>query len=81
MFKTIEHVETVDNTKSTTGIEIIISFEQDELNNETEGRWRVTQERILSDDELAHDKNRGLNQEITKISRQNYIHVRLTAHT
>lgn len=76
MFKTIEHIETVDNTKSTTGIEIIISFEQDELNNETEGRWRVTQERILSDDEL----NRGLNQEITKISRQNYIHVRLTAH-
>lgn len=80
MFKTIEHIETVDNTKSTTGIEIIISFEQDELNNETEGRWRVTQEKFLSDDELTHDKNHGLNQEITKISRRNYIHVRLTAH-
>ncbi len=34
MFKTIEHIETVDNTKSTTGIEIIIMLEEDQ-------RWRV----------------------------------------
>ena len=61
MFKTIEHIETADNTKSATGVEIIISFEQDESTDETKGRWRVTQERILSDDELTHDKNRGLN--------------------
>lgn len=43
------------------GIENIISFEQDETNGETEGNWQITQERILSDDELTHDKNRGLN--------------------
>lgn len=61
MFKTIEHIETVDNTKSAAGIEIIISFEQDASNDETDGSWRVTQERILSDDELTHDNNRGLN--------------------
>ena len=56
MFETL-----ADITKSATGVEIIISFEQDELDNETEGSWRVTQERILSDDELTHDKNHGLN--------------------
>jgi len=61
IFKTIEHIETTDNTKSATGIEIIISFEQDESDSEIAGNWRVTQERILSDDELTHDKNRGLN--------------------
>ena len=59
MFKTIEHIETVDNTKSATGIEIIISLEKDE-SDETGDHWRVTQERILSSDELAHDKNHGL---------------------
>lgn len=59
MFKTIEHIKTVDNTKSATGIKIIISFEQNEA--DAEGKWRVTQERFLSEDELTHDKNRGLN--------------------
>ena len=57
MYKTIEHIETIDNKKSATGIKIIISFERDE----TEGSWRVSQEKILSDDELTHDKNRSLN--------------------
>jgi len=59
--KLIKHIETVDNTKSATDIKIIISFEQDEPNNETAGCWRITQEKILSGEELTHDKNRDLN--------------------
>lgn len=54
MFKTIEHIETTDNIKRATGIEVIIKLEED-------NQWRVSQERILSNDELANDKNHGLN--------------------
>ena len=49
MFKTIEHIEIIENTKSATGIEIIISFETENFRYQ----WRVTQERILSDDEVS----------------------------
>lgn len=66
MFKTIEHIETIDNTKSATGIKIIITLESDhesdhESDDNANKQWRVTQERILSDDELEHDKKHGLN--------------------
>lgn len=54
MFKTIEHIETTDNIKRATGIEVIIKLEEG-------NQWRVSQERILSNDELANDKNHGLN--------------------
>ena len=57
MFKTIEHIETVENKKSATGVEIITNFEQDNSEDKSKGCWRVTQERILSDDELTHDKS------------------------
>lgn len=50
MFKTIEHIETKDNTKNTTNVLIAITREDD-------GKWRATQERILPTDELAQDKN------------------------
>ena len=49
MFKTIENIETIENTKSATGIEIIISLETENFGHQ----WRVTQERILSDDEVS----------------------------
>ena len=49
MFKTIEHIETTDNTKSATGIEITISLETENFGHQ----WRVTQERLLSDDEVG----------------------------
>lgn len=57
MFKTIEHIETTDNTKIATGIEIIISLETD---NNFGHQWRVSQERFLSNDKVEHDKNHGL---------------------
>jgi len=53
MFKTVEIIETTGNNINSSGIEVIIEKEAD-------GIWRVTQERILSDEELAHDRTRGL---------------------
>lgn len=52
MFKSIETVVAGDDTASTSGIEFIISKEAD-------GQWRVTQERVLPDDELENDIRRG----------------------
>lgn len=52
MFKSIETVVAADGTASTSGIEFIISKEDD-------GQWRVTQERVLPDDELENDIRRG----------------------
>lgn len=48
MFKIIENIETIENTKSATGIEITISLETENFGYQ----WRVIQERILSDDEV-----------------------------
>lgn len=48
MFKTLETVEAHDGTCNCNGIEIIIQKEDD-------GKWRVLQERILPEDEAAHD--------------------------
>jgi hypothetical protein len=53
MFKSIETVEGSDGSLNTNGIEFIISKESD-------GNWRVTQERILPEDELDNDKRRGV---------------------
>lgn len=52
MFKSIETVEGSDGSTNTNGIEFIIQKEAD-------GQWRVSQERILPDDELENDKRRG----------------------
>ena len=52
MFKSIETVEGSDGEKNSSGIEFIIQKEED-------GQWRVTQERILPDDELENDQRRG----------------------
>jgi hypothetical protein len=52
MFKSIETVVGSDDTTSTSGIEFIISKEADDL-------WRVTQERVLPEDELENDIRRG----------------------
>ncbi|MCK4865639.1 MAG: nuclear transport factor 2 family protein [Gammaproteobacteria bacterium] len=54
MFKTIEHIETKDKTQNATDVVIVITREDD-------GKWRVTQERILPTDELAQNKNYSLN--------------------
>jgi hypothetical protein len=52
MFKSIETVEGSDGEKNSSGIEFIIQKEDD-------GQWRVTQERILPEDELENDQRRG----------------------
>ncbi len=52
MFKSIETVEGSDGEKNSNGIEFIIQKEDD-------GQWRVSQERILPDDELENDLRRG----------------------
>lgn len=52
MFKSIETVIGADGATSSSGIEFIISKEDD-------GQWRVTQERVLPDDELDNDIRRG----------------------
>ena len=52
MFKSIETIEGSDGAKNSNGIEFIISKEPDD-------NWRVTQERILPEDELDNDKRRG----------------------
>ena len=48
MFKTVETVEANDGTVQAHGVEII-------LEKETDGKWRVVQERILSREEAEHD--------------------------
>jgi len=48
MFKTIETVKGSDGTENQMGIEIVIEQEND-------GQWRITQERILSPEETQHD--------------------------
>ncbi|MCK5002195.1 MAG: hypothetical protein KAJ92_03980 [Gammaproteobacteria bacterium] len=52
MFKSIETVEGSDGEMNSSGIEFIIQKEDD-------GQWRVTQERILPEDELENDQRRG----------------------
>ncbi len=49
MFKTYETVEAVDGTINAQGVEMLIE-------KETDGVWRLLQERVLSDDETRHDK-------------------------
>ena len=52
MFKSVETVEASDGTVNTNGIEFIIQQEAD-------GVWRVSQERVLPEDELENDMRRG----------------------
>ena len=52
MFKSVETVEGSDGSSNTSGIEFIIQKEAD-------GQWRVSQERVLPEDELESDKRRG----------------------
>jgi len=52
MFKSMETVEGSDGTVNTSGIEFIIQKEDD-------GVWRVSQERVLPEDELESDIRRG----------------------
>ena len=52
MFKTIETIEATDGTVNTMAVEIVID-------KETDGKWRVTQERVLSPEETALDQDRG----------------------
>ena len=53
MFKSIETVEGSDGEIHSNGIEFIIQKEDD-------GQWRVSQERILPEDELENDQRRGV---------------------
>ena len=48
MFKTIETVEASDGTINAQGVEIV-------LEKETDGKWRVAQELILTREEAEHD--------------------------
>jgi hypothetical protein len=48
MFKSLGTVEGADGTVNSSGIEFIIQKEED-------GVWRVSQERVLPDDELEND--------------------------
>ena len=48
MFKTFESVEATDGTINAQGIEVL-------LEKEADGVWRLVQERVLPDDETAHD--------------------------
>ncbi len=48
MFKTIETVEAKDNSLHAHGVEII-------LEKESDGKWRVVQERLLPREEAEHD--------------------------
>jgi hypothetical protein len=52
MFKSIETVQGIDGSTNINGVEFIIQKEED-------GQWRVSQERILPEDELENDKRRG----------------------
>lgn len=49
MFKTFETVEATDDTINAQGVEILLEKEADD-------KWRMVQERILPDDESAHDQ-------------------------
>ena len=49
MFKTYETVEATDGTVNANGVEII-------LEKETDGVWRVVQERLLPPEEVAFDR-------------------------
>ncbi len=49
MFKTLETVEGTDGSLNVNGVEIVIRKEED-------GKWRVTQERILASDEMEFDR-------------------------
>ena len=53
MFKSIETVEGSDDSINSHGIEFIITKEED-------GNWRVSQERLLPEDELESDRRRGV---------------------
>jgi len=48
MFKTFETVQSTDGTTNAQGIEIL-------LEKESDGQWRLVQERILPTDEAEHD--------------------------
>lgn len=48
MFKTFETVEANDGTINAQGVEMLLEKEDD-------GEWRLVQERILPEDEAAHD--------------------------
>jgi hypothetical protein len=52
MFKSVETVEGSDGSINSNGIEFIITKEKDD-------NWRVSQERILPEDELESDRRRG----------------------
>ena len=49
MFKTVETIKTNEGKSHENGLEIVIEKEDD-------GKWRVRQERILSPEEIEHDK-------------------------
>ena len=48
MFKTIEKITSNDDITRSHGVEILLTIEEDDV-------WRVTQERVLKDDESRHD--------------------------
>lgn len=48
MFKTIETLDTRDGKRIENGIEVV-------LEKESDGKWRLIQERILTVDEVKHD--------------------------
>ena len=52
MFESLETVEDADTTVNSNRIEFIIQKEEG-------GVWRVSQERVLPDDELENDIRRG----------------------
>lgn len=51
LFKTIETTEGTDGTRNHHGLEVLIEKESD-------GIWRVTQERILPDEEVEFDRHK-----------------------
>ena len=51
LFKTLETTEGTDGTRNHHGLEVLIEKESD-------GGWRVTQERILPDEEVAFDRHK-----------------------
>lgn len=48
MFKTIEHIKARDSAATQHGLEVVLEQESDNV-------WRVIQERVLTDKEVAHD--------------------------
>ena len=49
MFKTLETIKTKDGESKENGVEILIEKEED-------NKWRVRQERVLTTEEVEHDK-------------------------